>query len=423
MSKESICNKIWQLSHDQIILNLRFLDMAVSAVSVRADEGISTMAIKEGCITYQPAFAIKKYKNCPTYIFRAHLHMLFHLIFQHPFGYEKRNMSHWDMACDMACENAIIELGLEDFSVPGDEKRRARIEEYRQEFGTPTAARIYRNLENGKYSPDEEELGELFKIDEHDTFWLEGEMLEITLEQLKKVSESIKANIQAFSKGKTGEGEILDQLLEATKTRYDYSTFLKKFCVPNEEMTIDADEFDYIYYSYGLELYGNVPLIEPLEYKDSHKIREFVIAIDTSGSTRGKLVKNFLQRTYDILMNTESFFSKVNIHILQCDSSVQSDTRITDKRDFERFMKEGRLQGFGSTDFRPVFEHVNRQIAEGEYENLKGLIYFTDGFGIFPENKPEYDTAFVFIESEYDAPTTPPWAIKLVLEETEFNEG
>ena len=29
--------------------------------------------------------------------------------------------------------------------------------------------------------------------------------------------------------------------------------------------------------------------------------------------------------------------------------------------------------------------------------NLKGLIYFTDGYGDFPAKKPDYETAFVFI--------------------------
>ncbi|MDE6220682.1 MAG: hypothetical protein K2G51_09690 [Lachnospiraceae bacterium] len=36
---------------------------------------------------------------------------------------------------------------------------------------------------------------------------------------------------------------------------------------------------------------------------------------------------------------------------------------------------------------------------------------------MFPEHKPSYnyDTAFVFLEDDYEKPPTPPWAIKLVL--------
>ena len=33
-----------------------------------------------------------------------------------------------------------------------------------------------------------------------------------------------------------------------------------------------------------MEQYGNLPLIEPLEYKEVNRLEELVIAIDTSGS-------------------------------------------------------------------------------------------------------------------------------------------
>lgn len=37
-------------------------------------------------------------------------------------------------------------------------------------------------------------------------------------------------------------------------------------------------------------------LIEPLEYKEDKVIKDFVIAIDTSGSCAGELVKKFLNK-------------------------------------------------------------------------------------------------------------------------------
>lgn len=64
----------------------------------------------------------------------------------------------------------------------------------------------------------------------------------------------------------------------------------------NEDMQVNDDEFDYIYYTYGLAAYGNMPLVEPLEYKDAKKIKEFVIAIDTSASCRGKWSSPFWKK-------------------------------------------------------------------------------------------------------------------------------
>ncbi len=58
-------------------------------------------------------------------------------------------------------------------------------------------------------------------------------------------------------------------------------------------MHIDMDSFDYGYYHYGLTLYGNIPLIEELEYKEETGIEDFVIVIDTSGSCASSLIQNF----------------------------------------------------------------------------------------------------------------------------------
>ena len=53
-----------------------------------------------------------------------------------------------------------------------------------------------------------------------------------------------------------------------------------------------------------------MPLIEETETKEVHKISELVIVIDTSYSTNGELVKNFLKETYTLLSESDSFFRK-----------------------------------------------------------------------------------------------------------------
>ena len=164
-----------------------------------------------------------------------------------------------------------------------------------------------------------------------------------------------------------------------------------------------------------------MPLIEPLEYKEVKRIREFVIAIDTSGSVAGETVQRFVQKTYNILKSTESFFSKINLHIIQCDADVQEDAKITSQEEFDEYLKTMKLRGLGGTDFRPVFRYVDELIRNREFTNLKGLIYFTDGYGTFPEKMPDYQTAFVFLDDEYNNPDVPPWAIKLVLQKEEIN--
>ena len=68
-----------------------------------------------------------------------------------------------------------------------------------------------------------------------------------------------------------------------------------------------------------------------------------------------------------------------------------------------------------------TFTLVDDLIRQHEFTNLKGLIYFTDGYGTFPAQKPDYETAFLFLEDdEYGNPEVPPWAIKLVLKQDEI---
>ena len=131
----------------------------------------------------------------------------------------------------------------------------------------------------------------------------------------------------------------------------------------------------------------------------------------------------FLQKTYNILKSTESFFTKINVHIIQCDADIQEAVKITSDEEFESYLKGLSIKGLGGTDFRPVFRYVDQLVNSGEFTNLKGMIYFTDGFGTFPENKPEYETAFVFIKDSYWNPEVPSWAIKLVLEDSEVMEN
>ena len=56
--------------------------------------------------------------------------------------------------------------------------------------------------------------------------------------------------------------------------RRSYRDFLQKFSVLREELAADLDEFDLNYYTYGFRLYRNMPLIEPLESRETKKIRE-----------------------------------------------------------------------------------------------------------------------------------------------------
>ena len=112
----------------------------------------------------------------------------------------------------------------------------------------------------------------------------------------------------------------------------------------------------------------------------------------------------------------------MNIHIIQCDATVQEDAKLTTTEEFNEYLKTLELRGFGGTDFRPVFNYVNKLAENGEFEDLRGLIYFTDGCGTFPAKQPFYKTAFVFLDDEYNNFNVPVWAMKLILETNDITK-
>lgn len=418
-----LAREILGLAHDDILVHLRFFDMALMKLKLQEKHGSLCMATDGQNIYYDPVYILHTYKADSALVTRMYLHLLLHCIFSHNFQYEKLDAEIWDMAADIAVENVIIEMGLSGAALDTDSEAERKLKVLKEDAGALTAEKIYKYYRNNP--PSEREKGEIIRIFKRDvhTLWKPSEELEITMEQWKKISERIKADLKSFTKAKQGADVLEKNLEETTRDRYDYSEILRKFTVTGEDIKVNDDEFDYIYYTYGLEHYGNLPLIEPLEYKESRKVREFVIAIDTSASCRGNIVRAFLQKTYSLLKERENFFTKINVHIIQCDSEVQSDTKITCDDDFDRFVKYGKLAGFGATDFRPVFSYVDKLEAEGEFENLKGLIYFTDGYGIYPEKMPDYDVIFAFLEEDENRAPVPPWSMKVILESEELTEN
>ena len=240
-------------------------------------------------------------------------------------------------------------------------------------------------------------------------------------EAWRREAKSIRVNLQTLSRKRGSKlGRFVGELEVSTHEQVDYRDFLRQFAVQSEEMRLSDDEFDYVFYTYGLSLYGNMPLIEPLEYRDEKRIRDFVIVIDTSSSVTQDVVQQFVNTTFDVLTSESSFFQKVNVHIIQADQRVQSDTKITSLAELDRWRRDIRLFGFGGTDFRPAFTYVNDLLAAGEFDDLSGLIYFTDGWGIYPDRMPPYKTTFVFYDEDHRPELVPAWAMQITLHPGEF---
>ncbi len=454
------------LSRNTLLVNLRFMDMALSQFEyIPIDE--NTLLTDGRHIFYNSRHVLKKYKEEKESSVRDYLHMVMHCVFRHMYMNPSLNRVYWDFACDIAVENVISELGIKAVTTKFEAQKQQYIDLVKKSVKHLTAEKIYHFLrENVPNEEGVEKLRQIFLADDHEIWYMtiqeieahlhvsfvedpqqgpngeddqqgdgddgsggktdlqqvQGSAFRMEVAQIwKDIGERMQVDLETFGKQRgLLPGGLTQNLQAVNREKYDYTSFLKKFAVMGEVMKVNNDEFDYVYYTYGLKLYEKVPLIEPLEYKEVKRIKEFVIAIDTSGSTSGELVQRFVQKTYNILKTTESFFTKINLHIIQCDANIQEAVKITTQEEFDHYIKTMKIHGLGGTDFRPVFRYVEELRKAKEFTNLKGLIYFTDGYGEFPERKPEYETAFVYVNDEYNNPDVPAWAIKLILEKEDI---
>lgn len=412
---ESVGEELLYSARNELYMNLPYLDAALCALSFASGDTMSLMT-DGATLYYNASYLADRYLRSPVFVNRAYLHVILHCMLRHLGKRRGKVAELWDLACDAAAESVLDSLHYACLSIGDVPARRKFYGECYQEMKVLTAEGIYRHLLRRNASPFElAALRKLFFVDEHDLWDADNENQRQD-ERWKEVSEKTRTAMETVLAGQaTGGGTMLEQVRAAVRDDVDYRAFLRRFAVPKEILSLDGDAFDPVFYTYGLRLYGNLPLVEPTETREEKRIEDFVIAIDTSMSTSGELVRAFLSCTYAILRSSATFTRQVNIRVLQCDDRIRMDTPIHDLDELRTLMEHFQLSGGSATDFRPVFEYVDKLRGEGAFRSLRGLVYFTDGMGIYPRRRPPYETAFVLLEEPPLSVKPPPWAIKLVL--------
>lgn len=413
-------------ARNELYLNMRFLDVALSSLKFQPEWSEVSFGTDGQHLYFSPDGLISVYRQGRQWVNHLYLHSLMHCLFSHLYRKKQRNEEIWNLACDMTVEFVISGLYMKCVHLPQSPYRREWFQRLREEKKTITAEYLYRKLI--LMEPDMQEIKRLqqeFVFDDH-SHWEDAKQSKSSQQREKNwddIRDRMQVEMETFSKEAADDIKSLEEQVRVeNRKRYDYKEFLRKFSVLKEEMKVDMDSFDYIFYNYGMNLYGNMPLIEPLETKEEQKVEDFILVIDTSMSSKGELVQKFLEETYSILSEAESFARKINIHIIQCDDRIQEDVVITSRKQMEQYMKNFTIRGQGGTDFRPVFAYVEELKEKKCFQKLKGLVYFTDGYGTFPLRKPEYETAFVFMKEDYRDVDVPPWAIKIIIDKAEFME-
>ena len=448
LRREELGRKVLENARNELYLNMRFLDTALSSLAFMADRGIRPAGTDGKNLFFDPADMTGFFRADRRRINRIYMHILVHCLFGHLFtdpesfmkpeslinpesASESENASGgqpdtesekalWDLSCDIAAEYLLDDLLLPCLHQRKSALRQEVWAQLRSALPVVTAQLVYRYIQEKHLSPEEmASWAAEFRTDDHARWHTASKKQQRERQQhWEDLRSKMQTAMETFSKEASSNAQALhDSLAVENRQRYDYKDFLRKFSVLREEIQADPDSFDYIFYHYGMQLYHNMPLIEPLETREIRRIEDFVIVIDTSMSCKKDLIRKFLEETYTILTSRSSFSRKVHVRLIQCDDQIRRDTRITNLEQIKSYMTDFQILGLGGTDFRPAFAYVNGLLAMGEFHHLKGLLYFTDGYGIFPVKKPLYETAFIFMKYDYSDVDVPPWAMKVILGE------
>jgi len=403
--KSSIAEEMVANCRTDLCMDLRFITRPVLALETVILDGDGPYHYDGKNLYFHADRVISDFSKDPNIISRVIGHMVMHMVL----GHYKRNEDKFrDLAEDMIVEYSLDMIGTPHIALPHADDRIFVFERMLKKAGAPTVDLIAEELTKvsewqiNTYPP-------LFCIDSHDS--RDGE----EHPEWQEMSAQMMVEIEGFSKNLSGKTDALMRVLRLrNRKQSDYRAFLRKFMTTRERIKVDVNEFDPAYYSYGIQLYGNIPLIDAVEHSNSPMIEDFVIAIDTSGSTMRGPVVRFIEDVYDIMEQCE-ISRRTNLHIVQCDDNVRSDDVVRSRADMKRLVDNIEVKGGKGTDFRPVFSYVDYLMDEGEFNKLKGLIYFTDGMGTYPTKKPSYPVAFLFCDDRYLDRETPAWAMKVYI--------
>lgn len=396
--------------------------IALYFLTLEADREIESIATDGYYLYYNPDYIIDQYKEDKKILYLGIVHSLLHCLLRH---FSKKQCTYYELYD--TCMDVLVYLMLTELGFITKKARSnvlqsiPELDNYLKKNNNKGTASIYNQaLKDDKLSSAILNNSSLFQLDIHE-YWTKPKPRKHN--QKGAIPKNISmmwtrmykelANMLALGNMRGNlSGEFVELFVseDCDESRISYEEHLRRLSSLDEVFKIDTDSFDLMWYTTGLDMYGDMPIIEYNEVKETHVINEFILAIDTSGSCSGEIMKDFLSETIKIFEDMELGNRKLKAKIIQCDAEIVHETDISSSDDIERYTNNFQAFGFGGTDFVPVFNRIEELQEDGQFTNLKGLIYLTDGDGRFPDEKPPYETILVLPDSMWLGDYIPEWA-------------
>lgn len=406
------------LIKNELTLHLPYMSASFDALPFVPDLRTRGMGTDTTCIRFNPRFVLDLFLDRTDILKRTYMQSVIHCVFCHMYRMGRFEDEELFFLCtDIATENIVDGIDNEVVYRLSSDYRDRVYERLEEAIGLLTPDKLYDYFSKRERDYiEEDKLRKEFSLDNH-SFWKMPENKskqnapsEEQSNWQKRAKRMKNDLVQAKEASK--ETGTLERMLRATyKSKTDYKRLLERYAIVREEMKIDPDSFDLGLYAYGFLLYDNMPLIEENEYSQRKAVEELVIAIDTSASCQARHVQRFLNEISALLDKSECFFKHTDIVIIECDNQIQKTTFLDDPAKIRDFSDGFSVKGGYGTDFRPVFTHVEHLRQTGRLRHMKGLMYFTDGYGTYPKTPTAYETSFIlWKDGAEEEDRIPSWA-------------
>ena len=193
-----------------------------------------------------------------------------------------------------------------------------------------------------------------------------------------KWKEILSSTIQTAKLRGKGGGKFIQKLEELLEPPLDLEALLDKytteFCLSDESIRADKRYLAY----HDICITG----------MEDEQHGTLVFVKDTSGS----MEDNILKSVVSIVQGASTKLRPRRLIVIDVDAEVQHVEEFGPNDDIPAEAK-----GRGGTDFRPAFDFI-----ENNLEEARVIIYFTDGYGDFPEEEPSIPTLWVTYGLEDD---------------------
>lgn len=436
-----LAEKGFALAQKLLIEEYSYLAPLVYSLTGQADEKVSTMSTDGETAFYNPTWLLtqlSKGSEGGRTVMNCYLQMLCHCLLGHIWQPPQGPLPTWNSVCDLTAA-----LLAQEFASEPVKRDRIHTRQLQEQIGLRRKLSLVEAGQLAQYAAEcrkvkrqLNKLGEQVRADDH-SCWSSrekskahaaaqmlmlgrgyGKWEELVKSILPMLPDSVKKSMMygMFS------GNASIDVAASEENKSDYRNLLRHYTRVRELRREDDDSLDYGWYSLGLRMYGNIPLIEYPESCERPKADNIVIALDVSGSCGGETARRFLRETVNMLRDVGVSSGDTDILVIECDTVIQGETRVHGPEDLESF-KHKSLSGFGGTNFVPVFQRIEELRRQNLLDKPRCLLYLSDGYGSYPNTPPDYDVIFVLDEetSRENSPC-PSWIKTVWLTQDDMKE-